>query len=131
LHHAVGWSYDLLDDDEQTVLQRCSVFAGGFDVAAATAICERSDEYTALDDLDSLVRKSLITVEQVDRHARYGMLETIRQFAADPAYGPAAVSLQADPATTHSTRDGPGAWPPLLTSSTGAMRSGTPRRAPT
>ena len=83
LHHTVAWSYDLLDDDERTVLQRCSVFAGGFDVAAATAICEPFDDYTVLDGLDSLVRKSLVTVERVDRHARYGMLETIRQFAEE------------------------------------------------
>jgi predicted ATPase len=83
LRHAVQWSYDLLGDDERTVLQRCSVFAGGFDLAASTAICEHSDEYAVLDVLDSLVRKSLITVERVDRHARYGMLETIRQFAEE------------------------------------------------
>ena len=36
LRHAVQWSYDLLDDDERAVLDRCSVFAGGFDLAAAT-----------------------------------------------------------------------------------------------
>ena len=36
-----------------------------------------------LDLLDSLVRKSLVTVERVDRHTRYGMLETIRQFAEE------------------------------------------------
>ena len=40
LRQAVAWSYDLLDDDERTVLQLCSVFAGGFDVAAAaSAVC--------------------------------------------------------------------------------------------
>ena len=33
LRHAVAWSYDLLDDTEKTVLDRCSVFAGGFDLA--------------------------------------------------------------------------------------------------
>jgi predicted ATPase len=82
LRNTVQWSYDLLDDDERTVLQGCSVFAGGFDLAAGTAICERPDDYAVLDVLDSLVRKSLITVEHVvGRHARYGMLETIRQFA--------------------------------------------------
>ena len=83
LHHAVAWSYDLLDDDERTVLQRCSVFAGGFDVAAATAISEPFDDYAVLDGLDSLVRKSLVTVERVNGHTRYGMLETIRQFAEE------------------------------------------------
>ena len=84
LRHAVEWSYDLLDDDERTVLHRCSVFAGGFDLAAATAMSATPlDEYAVLDVLDSLVRKSLVTRERVERHARYGMLETIRQFAED------------------------------------------------
>ena len=36
LRHAVQWSYDLLDADEQALLNRCSVFAGGFDLAGAT-----------------------------------------------------------------------------------------------
>ena len=38
LRHAVAWSYDLLDDAEKTLLERCSVFAGGFDLAAARAV---------------------------------------------------------------------------------------------
>jgi predicted ATPase/DNA-binding SARP family transcriptional activator len=83
LRHAVGWSYDLLDDIERTLLQRCSVFADGFDLAAAAEINARVDEYAVLDGLDSLVRKSLLGVEHVAGHARYGMLETIRQFAED------------------------------------------------
>lgn len=83
LRHAVAWSYDLLDETERTLLQRCSVFADGFDLAAAAVIGERVDEYAVLDGLDSLVRKSLVTVEHVGGHARYGMLETIRQFAED------------------------------------------------
>ena len=33
LRHAVAWSYDLLDDTEKALLERCSVFAGGFDLA--------------------------------------------------------------------------------------------------
>ena len=83
LRHAVAWSYDLLDDDERSVLGRCAVFAGGFDLAAATHLLRRLDEYTVLDVVDSLVRKSLVTVEQLGGHARYGMLETIRQFAEE------------------------------------------------
>jgi predicted ATPase len=83
LRQAVAWSYDLLGDDERAVLQRCSVFAGGFDLAAAVAICEQADEYAVVDLLESLVRKSLITVERVGGHARFGMLETIRQFAEE------------------------------------------------
>jgi predicted ATPase len=83
LRQAVQWSYDLLGEDERTVLQWCSVFSGGFDLAAATTICEQADDYAVLDMLESLARKSLITVEPVGGHARYGMLETIRQFAEE------------------------------------------------
>jgi predicted ATPase len=83
LRQAVAWSYDLLDDDEKALLGRCSVFAGGFDLSAAVHVCDRSDEYAALDGLDSLVRKSLMTVAVLDGHTRYGLLETIRQFAEE------------------------------------------------
>ena len=40
LRHAVQWSYDLLKEHEQTLLNRCSVFAGGFDLAAACAVID-------------------------------------------------------------------------------------------
>lgn len=84
LRHAVGWSYDLLEVDERALLNSCAVFADGFDLAAATHIRgEDSDEYAVLDALDSLVRKSLVTTERVNDRARYGLLETIRQFAED------------------------------------------------
>jgi predicted ATPase len=81
LHHAVQWSYDLLNDDERVVLQHCSAFAGGLDLAGAAFVCGRFDEFSVLELLDSLVRKSLVTAEQVGEHTRYGLLETIRQFA--------------------------------------------------
>ncbi len=82
LHAAVSWSYDLLEDDERNLLDRCSVFAGGFGVAAAVHVCAdaRMDRFAVLDLLDSLVRKSLVTAEPVAGQTRYGILETIRQF---------------------------------------------------
>jgi hypothetical protein len=83
LRQAVQWSYDLLGDDQREVLCRCSVFAGGFDLAAATVICARLDEFELLNVLDSLVRKSLVVVERAQGHTRYGLLETIRQFAEE------------------------------------------------
>jgi predicted ATPase len=83
LRQAIQWSYDLLGDDELVVLQQCAVFAGGFDLDAATQVCEHFDEFAVLDVLDSLVRKSLVSVEHVQGHSRYGMLETIRQFAGE------------------------------------------------
>ena len=53
LRHAVQWSYDLLDDAEKTLLSRCSVFAGGFDLKAACAVVGSDDEFTTLDLLDA------------------------------------------------------------------------------
>jgi predicted ATPase/class 3 adenylate cyclase len=85
LRHAVTWSYDLLDGDERMVLNHVSVFAGGFDLSAAVAVVGDVglDEYALLDVVDALVRKSLVVVERAGGHARYGLSETIRQFAQD------------------------------------------------
>jgi predicted ATPase/class 3 adenylate cyclase len=85
LRHAVAWSYDLLDDAEKSVLQRCSVFAGGFDLESACAVAgtDDLDEYTALDLFDALVRKSLLIADRASGRTRYSMLETIRQFAEE------------------------------------------------
>ena len=83
LRQAVQWSYDLLDDDERRVLGCCSVFADGFDLAAIAAVAGCDDEFTMLDLVDSLVRRSLVTTEQVGGRTRYGVLETIRQFAEE------------------------------------------------
>ena len=89
LRQAVQWSYDLLNPDEQVVLGCCSVFADGFDLAAATEIIGGDlDEYEVLDLLDSLVRKSLVTTGQVGGTTRYGLLETIRQFAEEQLAAP-------------------------------------------
>ena len=83
LRQTVQWSYDLLTDEERLVLGRCSVFADGFELDAARAVCQCDDDYVMLDIVDSLVRKSLVTVERANGQTRYGMLETIRQFAED------------------------------------------------
>ena len=83
LRHAVQWSYDLLDDVERSLLQRCSVFAGGFDLEAAGSLVDDGDELSTLDLLDSLVRKSLLVVDRTSGRTRFSMLETIRQFAEE------------------------------------------------
>jgi tetratricopeptide (TPR) repeat protein len=83
LRHAVQWSYDLLDDAERKLLDRCSVFAGGFDLGSACAIAGSDDEFATLDLLDALVRKSLLVADRSSGHARFAMLETIRQFAEE------------------------------------------------
>ncbi len=85
LRHAVAWSYDLLDDAEKQLLNRCSVFAGGFDLQSACAIARSGDvdEYAILDLLDALVRKSLLVADRSSGQTRFSMLETIRQFAEE------------------------------------------------
>ena len=85
LRHAVAWSYDLLDDTEKTVLDRCSVFAGGFDLQSACAVAgsDDLDEYAILELLDALVRKSLLVADRSSGRTRFSMLETIRQFAEE------------------------------------------------
>ena len=85
LRHAVAWSYDLLDDAEKTLLDRCSVFAGGFDLESACAVAgsDDVDEYAVLDLLDALVRKSLLVADRSSGRTRFSMLETIRQFAEE------------------------------------------------
>jgi predicted ATPase len=86
LRHTVAWSYDLLDDKEKALLDRCSVFAGGFDVQSACAIAEfpdAPDDFATLDLLDALVRKSLLVADRSAGRTRFSMLETIRQFAED------------------------------------------------
>ena len=64
LRHAVAWSYDLLDEPEKVLLERCSVFAGGFDLESACAVMGSDDDFAALDLLDVLVRKSLLVADR-------------------------------------------------------------------
>jgi len=83
LRHAVAWSYDHLEDAEKVLLERCSVFAGGFDLESACAGMGSDDDFATLDLLDALVRKSLLVADRSSGRTRFSMLETIRQFAED------------------------------------------------
>jgi predicted ATPase len=83
LRHAVAWSYDHLDDAEKPLLERCSLFAGGFDLESACAVMGSDDDFATLDLLDALVRKSLLLADRSSGRTRFSMLETIRQFAEE------------------------------------------------
>jgi predicted ATPase/class 3 adenylate cyclase len=83
LRHAVAWSYDLLDDAEKALLERCSVFSGGFDLHSACAVACSDDDYAVLDLLDALLRKSLLVADRSSGRTRFSMLEMIRQFAEE------------------------------------------------
>ncbi|MFI6682739.1 ATP-binding protein [Streptomyces sp. NPDC050485] len=81
LRAVVDWSWDLLDEPERAVLRRASVFAGGWDLAAAQAVCAGPD------DLAALVDKSLVIAVPADDGSgmRFRMLETIHEYAAERA----------------------------------------------
>ena len=85
LRALVDWSYDLLNEAEQTVLQRLGVFVGGFDLAAAERVCGAAPlaDDDVLDLLGSMVEKSLVMQEERDEGTRYKMLETIREYARE------------------------------------------------
>ncbi|MEV8020405.1 BTAD domain-containing putative transcriptional regulator [Streptomyces sp. NPDC086554] len=84
LRAVVDWSWDLLDEPERTVLREVSVFAGGWDLAAAENVCTGP----AADLIGALVDKSLIVAEPTaDGAMRYRMLETIHEYASERAAG--------------------------------------------
>lgn len=90
LRAAVDWSYDLLSEEEQTLLRRLSVFAGGCTLKAVAAVCACSAETAhatleVLDLLERLVDKSLVMADTQERESRYWLLETIRQYGWEQA----------------------------------------------
>jgi predicted ATPase len=86
LRAAIDWSHNLLTLEEQVLFRRLSVFAGGWTLEAAEAICagEGIDAPDIFDLLDSLVDKSLVLADLNDEgDVRYGLLETVRQYAVE------------------------------------------------
>ncbi len=81
----IQWSYDLLDQRQQTLLCRLSVFAGGFTLDAARSVCRGDDlaHDEILDLLTDLVAKSLVELEPQANANRYRLLETTRQYASE------------------------------------------------
>jgi predicted ATPase/class 3 adenylate cyclase len=85
LRAAIDWSYELLHDAERMLLDRLSVFAGGFALEAAETVAsgEGIDSDAVFDLLAVLVRRSLVEADTEGAEARYRLLETIRQYAQE------------------------------------------------
>ena len=91
LRAAIGWSYELLSAEEQTVFRRLGVFARGCTLDAAEAVIPDSlggssgaEGLGVLDGLAALVDKSLLTHEaDANGRSRYTMLQTIREYALE------------------------------------------------
>lgn len=83
LRALIDWSYDLLSKQERSLFQRLSVFAGGWTLEAAEAVCADGDlrQDDVLDLLTNLVEKSLVTMEMGGE--RYRMLDTVRHYAQE------------------------------------------------
>ena len=101
----VDWSWELLNTAERQVLARLSVFAGGFDLAAAEAVTAGGSIHVdeAVAHLGTLVDKNLVQFNDSGTGpARYRLLETVRQYTArqlerqDPGAAPDARTSHRD-----------------------------------
>jgi predicted ATPase/DNA-binding CsgD family transcriptional regulator len=87
MRDAVGWSYDLLTDDERALFRRLAIFPGGCTVESAAAVLGQGAGVPTLDPFDgmaSLVDKSLLVqIDQPTGELRFRMLDTIRAYGLD------------------------------------------------
>jgi tetratricopeptide (TPR) repeat protein len=86
LRRTIEWSYELLDQAEQRMFSRLSVFAGGADLDAVETVVNPGGELglDTLDGLVSLVESNLVrSVEAADDEPRFTMLETIREYGLE------------------------------------------------
>jgi predicted ATPase/class 3 adenylate cyclase len=86
IRNTIAWSYNLLNNDEQTLFRRLGVFVGGFTLEAAEAVCNGDDDLLieVVDRIAALVDKSLLRkVDGPDGATRFMLLETIREYALE------------------------------------------------
>ena len=84
LRAAIGWSHDLLSPDHQSLFRTLAVFAGGCTLETAAEVATDGDPFTALDGVEALVDQGLLyRSETPDGDLRFGMLETVREFALE------------------------------------------------
>ncbi|MDP9368760.1 MAG: NB-ARC domain-containing protein, partial [Chloroflexota bacterium] len=82
----IAWSHDLLVPEEQVLFRRLAVFVGGFDLEAAEAVVRDAGapHLDILEGVASLVDKSLLRrTEHPGDEPRFGMLETVREYAQE------------------------------------------------
>ncbi len=122
LRALTDWSWDLLSQPERRLFHALSVFAGGFTLGAAAAVSGAGpdDNEDILAQVTALVEKSLVIAEPHGETTRFGMLETIRQYALERL---AAASEE------HTSRDRHLAWVVALYKQAEAGLSGPDQQA--
>jgi predicted ATPase len=84
LRDTIDWSFQMLDEEEQSVFTSLGVFVGGRTLEAAEAVCNSDGTYDVLSAIASLVENSLLRrVETPDGESRFTMLESIHEFARE------------------------------------------------
>lgn len=87
LKAALDWSFDLLSDDERTLLLRLSVFVGSFPLPAVETVCSDDsggmDGPTVVEVLGRLVDRSVVVARMGSDEAEYRLLETVRHYAQE------------------------------------------------
>ena len=86
LRNAIDWSHSLLNEAEQKLVRRLSVFAGGCSLEAAEAVCNTNRDLgmDIFEGLSSLVDKNLVQrLDRAETEPRFSMLETIREYATE------------------------------------------------
>jgi predicted ATPase/DNA-binding SARP family transcriptional activator len=135
LQAAIEWSHDLLSDAERVCFRRLAVFVGGCTLEAAEAVLPdgRLSAQAVFETVTALVDRSLLTTEERYGSMRYGMLESVHQFATGQLV---AAGEQQELSQRHldwlldyagqADLDGPdqGAWLDLLESDVENVRAG-------
>src|SRR4029453_18175675 len=85
LHNAIGWSFDLLSEEEQSIFARLGVFSGGFTLEAADALFSRTVINKSVSELVTLLLDKSLLQRSLDERGtpRFNMLVTIQQFALE------------------------------------------------
>lgn len=81
LRATIAWSYELLSLIDKKLFRHISVFADGFTLDDAEAVCKDNLGAQTLDGLSRLIEVNLVRREEIDGESRYVILNTIRDFA--------------------------------------------------
>jgi len=83
LRETIQWSYDLLTADEAALFSRLGVFRGGAPLALIAQVLRADDDLVLMEQLGSLIDKSILRRVEDEDELRVDMLETLREFAID------------------------------------------------